>query len=469
MSNTRIVPFVVASAFFMQNLDGAIINSSLPQMAQAFGTDATQLSVGVTAYVLSLAAFVPLSGWLADRLGARSVFAWAIVVFTLASVACGLSQNLWTFVLARAVQGIGGALMTPVGRMVVLRSAAKSELLRATAMITWPALTAPVIGPALGGLITSSIGWRWNFLLNLPLGLVGVGLVLAFVPNLRSEGRKRLDWPGFILTAASLTALVYGLERFAHATGPAALPLALILGGLAIGALAWRHLSRAEHPLLDLSAFKVPTFAITSLGAGTLFRMGISATPFLLPLLFQVAFGLSAWQAGMLILVYFAGNLAMKPATSPLLRRFGFRPVLVVNGALSGLSIAGMGLLSAATPYALSLPLLFVAGLTRSMQFTALNTLAFADVPDARRGSATTLSSMLTQVAVCLGVAAAAALLNASQAVRGADGLALADFRLAFFVVGLVGAASAVWFLRLERDAGWEVSGGGARPAKAAA
>lgn len=456
-SGARRVALIVAAAFFMQNLDGVIINTSLPQMASVFRVRPADLNVGITAYMLSTAAFVPLSGWVADRLGARRVFAGAIVIFTLASVVCGLSQNLWEFSAARVVQGLGGALMTPVGRMVVLRSAGKADLLAATALLTWPALIAPVIGPVLGGFITTYVSWRWNFLLNAPLGAVGVALVLAFVPNSSLAARTRFDLPGFALTSAALVAILLGLEGM---TGPhwAWAGLA-VLAGLGLGAAAVRHLSRREGPLLDLSPLKVPTFTISTVDAGNLFRLTISATPFLLPLMFQVAFGLTAWAAGLYVLAYFAGNLLMKTVTTPALRRFGFRNVLVGNGVLAGAAILACAALTPTTPVVVVVIVLLAAGLTRSMQFTALATLTFADIEPPLRGSSSTLSSMLQQLSIGLGIALAAVLINVSQNLRGADRLALPDFRLAFIVVGLIAVAASALFLRLDADAGAEVSG----------
>jgi EmrB/QacA subfamily drug resistance transporter len=457
-SDARRVALIVAAAFFMQNLDGAIINTSLPQMAHTFAVRPADLNIGITAYILSTAAFVPLSGWVADRLGPKRVFAGAIVVFTLASLACGFSHGLWEFTAARAVQGLGGALMTPVGRMVVLRSAEKSELLAATALITWPALIAPVVGPVLGGFITTYISWRWNFLLNAPLGLIGVGLVLAFIPDTRDPGRSRFDAQGFVLTSAALIALLAGLQGLVSGKdlGWAAASIAL---GFGLGWLAIRHLRRADQPLMELSSLKVPTFAISTLDAGNIFRLTIAATPFLLPLMFQLAFGLSALMAGLYVLAYFGGNLLMKTVTTPALRYFGFRNVLIANGVLAGLAILACGMLAPATPAAVVVAVLLVAGLTRSMQFTALATLAFADIEPHQRGSSSTLSSMVQQLSAGLGVAVAAILLNISQSLRHGDHLALADFRLAFTVVGLTALAASALFLRLKPEAGAEVSG----------
>jgi EmrB/QacA subfamily drug resistance transporter len=460
-AGARLVALIVASAFFMQNLDGAIINTSLPQMAKSFAVRPNDLNIGITAYILSTAAFVPLSGWVADRLGAKRVFAAAIVVFTVASLACGLAQNLWLFVAARAVQGVGGALMAPVGRMVVLKSAGKADLLNAIALITWPALIAPVVGPVLGGFITTYVDWRWNFFLNLPLGAAGVALVLAFIPGGRDESRGRFDPLGFVLTSAALIALLAGLEGLTQGRTLALSGASTVLG-IVLGWAAIRHLRRHDAPLLELSSLQVRTFFVSTVGAGNLMRLTIAATPFLLPLMFQVAFGLTAWQAGLYVLAYFAGNLMMKTVTTPALRTFGFRTVLAANGALAGLAMLACAFLTPTTSPALVVAALLAAGLTRSMQFTALASLTFADIEPHQRGSSSTLSSMLQQVAAGLGVALGAILLNLSQSLRGGGGhLALADFRFAFVVIGLAALAGSVLFLRLRPDAGAEVSGHG--------
>ncbi|MER9348730.1 DHA2 family efflux MFS transporter permease subunit [Mesorhizobium sp. M0227] len=458
-TNARRVALIVAIAFFMQLLDSTIISTSLPQMGASFGVSPVAMSIGITVYMLTMAVFVPLSGWLADRFGARNIFLLAIVLFTLASLACGLSQTLTQFVAARVVQGLGSALMTPVGRILVLRNASKSELLNATALITWPALFAPVVGPVLGGFITTYLSWHWNFFINIPLGVIGLSLVARFIPGDREADPKPLDWPGFFLTSAGLALLLYGLERIAHPEDGVLPTALLIVAGIVIGWLAVRHLRRAPHPLLDLSSFKVLTFAISTLAAGTIFRVAINATPFLLPLLFQVGFGLSPVDAGLMILAYFLGNLGMKTVTTPTLRRFGFRSVMVVNGIIASVSIMACGAVSPQTPQALVVALMLIAGLTRSMQFTALNTLAFADIDAAQRSSAATLSSMLQQVAMLFGVAVAAAILNLSQIVRDRPALDLVGFRIAFLAIGAIGLVAALRFLVLPPSAGAEVSG----------
>lgn len=455
----RRVALIVAVAFFMQLLDSTIISTSLPQMGQSFGVPAVAMSIGITAYMLTMAVFVPLSAWLADRFGARNIFLGAIALFALASIGCGFSQSLAQFVAARIVQGLGSALMTPVGRILVLRNAAKSELLNATALITWPALFAPVVGPVLGGFITTYLSWHWNFFINVPLGLAGLLLVARFVPGDRDSEARPLDWPGFFVTSFGLAVMLYGLERLAHPENGMLPTVGLIVAGIPVGWFAVRHLRRAPHPLLDLSAFKVLTFAVSTLSAGTIFRVAINATPFLLPLLFQVGFGMRPVDAGLLILAYFLGNLGMKAVTTPTLRRFGFRRVLIVNGLIASLAIMACGAISPQTPLALVVALMLVAGLSRSMQFTALNTLAFADIGGAQRSSAATLSSMLQQISMLFGVAIAAAVLNLSQIARGEEAPDLVDFRIAFIAIGLIGLVASFRFMVLPPSAGAEVSG----------
>jgi EmrB/QacA subfamily drug resistance transporter len=455
----KIVALVVAVSFFMQILDGTIVTTSLPQMAASFGVQPVSMSIGITVYMLTMAAFIPLAGWLGDRYGARRVFMTSIAIFTAASLFCGLSSGLVEFVVARAIQGAGSALMTPVGRIIVLKNARKSELVQAIALITWPALTAPVIGPLLGSFITTYASWHWNFLINLPIGAIGMALVWRFVPEQREEDAGRLDLRGLVLSAAGLTLLLAALELSVKWHGGLLPILAMLAAGMVLSFMATRHFLRIDNPLLDLSAFKVHTYAVATLSAGTASRVAINATPFLLPLLFQLGFGLSSIEAGAYLLVYFLGNLGMKVVTTPLLARLGFRTVLCFNGLIAAVSIAACGFLSPATPLIVIYALLLTAGLSRSMEFTALNTLAFADINPVQRSSASTLSSMLQQVSLLLGVAIAAAVLNISVAFRGLDNPGLADFRWAFLVIGAIGMVSSLRFLQLAPDAGAEVSG----------
>lgn len=456
---TRRTALIVASAFFMQMLDGAILNTSLPQMARGLGVQPVQMSVGITTYMLVVAVLMPLSAWMAERFGARRVFLVAILVFTVGSLACGVAQSLLQFILARALQGLGGAMMVPVGRMIVLQQARRSELLEATAFITWPALFAPVVGPVVGGFVTTYFGWRWNFLLNLPIGIMGFVLARRFLPVCTRDHARAFDWPGFVYSAGALTMLLYGLEMLSHGLIGAFAPWALLAAGALLGWIAVRHLRRAAAPLLDLAPFARQSFALSTVGAGPWLRIAISSTPFLIPLLYQVVFGMSVLAASSFLFAYFAGNLGMKAITTRLLRRFGFRQVLFANGLLCGLSIAACALFSTETARWLMFASLFFAGLTRSMEFTALSTFTFAEVVAAERGSASTLSSMLQQLAMLLGIALAALMLQVSQHLRGQLQPDLFDFHLAFMLNGLLALGAAFLFLRLPHNAGAEVSG----------
>ncbi|MEV0998768.1 MFS transporter [Nonomuraea sp. NPDC050202] len=453
----RRVALIVAVAWFMQNLDTTIINTSLPQMAQTFSVDAVSVNIGITAYVVAGAAFIPLGGWLSDRYGAKRVFATAIVVFGLASVGCAACTELWQFVLARVVQGVGGALMMPVGRIIVLRNAGKEDLLRATALITWPALIAPVIAPVVGGALTTWYGWQWIFLLNAPLALIGTALVLAYVPGLREPDPRPLDRTGTVLIITALSLTIYGLSELAQPSA-VGLDLALLAVGSLVGVAAVRWFRRAAHPLIDLAPLRVPTFAASTLHAGNLIRLAISATPFLLPLMLQEAWRLTPLEAGQIVLVYFLGNLVVKTITTPLLRRLGFRTVLIGNGVAVALSIGALGLLDARTGFAVVAVVAFAAGVTRSIEFTGINTLSFADIGPADRASASTFFSMMQQISMALGVAAAAIALQVAHG-PAATPLTQGDFALAFALSGAVALAGALLMVRLRPDAGHEVTG----------
>lgn len=444
--------FLVAGTFFMENLDATVISPAIPAMAASFGVAPVDLSVGISAYMLTLGVFIPVSGWMAERFGARRVFTAAIALFTLASLLCGMAQGLHGFIAARVLQGIGGAMMVPVGRLVVLRETPKDRLVQAIAVLTWPALVAPVLGPPLGGLLVAQGDWRWIFWLNLPLGLVAFLVALRIVPAQQAGSRRDFDWPGFLLTGAALFCLMLVAEVLARPDAGLALAGGALLAGLVLLAAAIGHLRRAKNPMLKLSALRVPTFALTLWG-GSLFRMGVSAVPFLLPVMFQIGFGLGPFQAGLFLMAVFAGNLAMKPLTSKILRRFGFRKVLLVNGTLNAVLIAACALLVPAMPVWLTCLILFLGGMTRSMQFTALNTLAFADIPPAGIADANALFSTAFQLAMGLGIALGAIAWRVGGALAAGGGPDL-PFRIAFLIVAAVSAISLIDSFRLARNAG---------------
>ncbi|HEY4266262.1 MAG TPA: MFS transporter [Micropepsaceae bacterium] len=456
------IALIVAAAFFMETLDGTVIATALPDMAKSFGVGAIQLSIGITAYMLTLAIFLPASGWLADRFGTRNIFGGAITAFTLASIACGLAPDFSSFIAARIAQGAAAALMSPVGRLVVLRATEKRDLLRAAAITIWPGLLAPVIGPPLGGFISTYASWRGIFLLNVPLGLIGVLMVLRYVPQFRDEKRRPFDFIGFSLSGLALGTLMYGFDRIGVREWWSA--AALVAAAIVLGWKAVRHLERHDHPLVELSAMRVHSFSV-GVWTGILFRMAVGATPVLLPLLFQRGFGMTAFAAGVLTLGYAIGNIAMKPLTTQILRRLGFRVTLAADALLSSLCIVFCGFLSASTPEWLTTLLLILTGGFRSLGLTGLFTLPFVDVSPSQRTAANTLSNITWQVGMGLGVAFGSIALQASLILRGAgeDSLAVSDFRFAFVVVGVLGALALPGFLSLSPDVGEEVSGHRAR------
>lgn len=451
---------LVAGAFFMEFLDGTVIATALPDMAKSFGVQAVDLNIGISAYLITLAVLIPASGWIADRFGARKVFAIALAIFTLASVFCGLSRTVDQFVAMRVLQGMGGALMVPVGRLAVLRTTPKHLLITAIATLTWPALVAPIIGPPLGGFITRYADWRWIFFINVPLGLVAIILALRIIPNIVEETRRPFDMPGFVATSVAMVSLVYAMELLGAAHPQSGLTFGLLATGSLALLYALRHFQKTPWPMIRLDAMQVPTFRVTMYG-GSLFRASISAVPFLLPLMFQVGFGMDAFRSGLLVLAVFVGNLTIKPATTPLIRWLGFRKLLLINGGLNVLSLLACAFLTPQTPVWLIMLILYLGGVFRSIQFTAVSTLAFSDVPSAQMSYANTLFSTATQLAVGLGITLGAIGIRIGEKVSEMTGLAAApgmSFRLAFAAIALVCLVGMLDTLRLEKDAGSAVS-----------
>ena len=458
-TNPQAIALTVAAAFFMETLDASIITTALPAIGASFDTTALGVSSSVTAYLMAMTVFIPAAGWCGERFGARRVFATAVALFTFASLLCGLAPSLETLVAARVLQGAAAAFMSPVGRFVVLHETPQNRIIEAIATITWPGLIAPVLGPPLGGLLVSHFSWHWIFLINVPLGLIGVWLVLRYIPYRAPVQRKRFDMPGFLLTALSLAALVEGLSELGQHHEGWTVPLLMILIGIVTGLAAIRHARRTTDPMLDLRALRVRTFALAVASVGFISRVAINASPFLLPLMFQIGYGMSPTEAGMMVLVYMGGNLAMKSITTKILRRFGFRRVLSINGALCAVTLAACGLLSPGDPMPLIYVVLLAAGMTRSMNFTTVTTLAFADIGAEQRAGANGLATMFQQVAMTLGVAFAAFALEVSQRVRAATFVELPDFRYVWFSLALLMALAAAGALRLDPAAGAEVSG----------
>jgi len=459
MSQRRstLIALLVAVTFFMENLDATVIATALPDMARTFGVAAVDVNIGMSAYMLAVAVFIPISGWLADRFGSRLVFSSAIVLFTLSSLMCGLSSSLETFVAARVLQGISGAMMVPVGRLAVLRTTEKKDLVRAISFITWPGLVAPILGPPLGGFIVTHASWPWIFYLNLPLGVLALIATLVLIPKQDDVSSRTFDFSGFLLVGVASAALLYGVEMLGQSRANLLEGLSLSGAGLILGVFAWRHMRRHAQPLLALGVMGIRTFSVCLCG-GSIFRIAISTLPFLLPLMFQLAFGLSAFDAGLLVLAVFAGNLAMKPFTTRVMRRWGFRPVLMINGILGVLEIAACALLDERMSWALILFILFVGGLSRSMQFTVFNTLGFADIPKAQMSDASTLFSMFFQLSMAMGVAIGALLLRLAMNIHGnTEHAETVDFQLTFLCVAVIAGIALLDNLRLPPQAGESV------------
>jgi EmrB/QacA subfamily drug resistance transporter len=463
--------FIIATALFMENMDGTVLSTSLPAIAADFHLDPIVLKLALTSYMLTLAVFIPASGWVADKLGARTVFCSAIVIFTLGSILCGASTSLPTLIGARVFQGLGGAMMVPVGRLVLLRSVSKSEMVNALAYLTVPALIGPVVGPPLGGFITTYFHWRWIFWINAPIGLLGILLALRFIENIRERDVGPFDFKGFVLSGAGLLSLIFGLTVIGRGLAPAPVVVAMVVGGAALLALYVRNARGNPDAILDLGLLKTQTF-MTAVVGGFLFRLGIGAIPFLLPLLLQVGFGLSPFESGSLTFAAAAGAMAMKFTASTILRHWGFRRVLIFNGLVSAAFLASYGLIGSGTPHALIFAGLLAGGFFRSLEFTALNALGYADIDQARMSRATSFASVAQQMSGAVGVALAAASVQSIQYVLGDGQLVARDMAWSFFVVALVSLSSVALFWRLAPDAGAEVSGRRAampQPAGAAA
>jgi EmrB/QacA subfamily drug resistance transporter len=454
------VTTLIAGAFFMENLDGTIIATALPQMARSFHVGAVNLNIGMTAYLLALAVLIPISGWVADRLGSRSVFAAAIGVFTLASLFCGLSRTLTQFTLMRILQGLGGAMMVPVGRLIVLRNTPKDQLAAAIAYMTWPGLTALVLGPALGGLITTYASWHWIFFINLPLGILAFTLTLRWVENVRTGDQHPFDWLTFALAGAASSGAVLGMEKLGESMqwvpGAPILAISFLSGGLAI--LAARR--KPATSFIDLESMKLKTFSLSVYGASA-FRVAVSVLPFLLPLMFQITFGLSAFQSGLCLLVLFAGDLSMKAFVIQVLRRFGFRQILIVNGVITAASMLLCALLDPATPKALTLAVLFIHGACRSLQFTCMTTLAYTEIPPARMSRSNGFLSAVMQLSMGMGVAVGAITLRFVARAYGHSAAMpqLRDFHAAILLMSLLLLVPVFDAMGLSPDAGADTSG----------
>jgi EmrB/QacA subfamily drug resistance transporter len=461
MPRNRIVPLIVACALFMENMDSTVIATSLPAIAADIGTSPLALRLAITSYLLSLAVFLPVSGWSADRFGARTVFRGAIVVFMLGSIGCALSGSLTQFVLARMVEGMGGAMMTPVGRLILVRSVDKRELINAMVWVTLPALVGPLIGPPLGGFVTTYISWHWIFLINIPIGLMGVVLATLFIEDVRAESPDPFDLRGMVLAGLGIGGLAFGGSVLGLNFLPTGVVAGLIVGG-AVATYAYvRHARRTPAPVLDLALFKLPTIRGAIVG-GFIYRSGTGAMPFLLPLLLQLGFHMSAFHSGLMTVANVVGAMGMKTVIPVLLRRFGFRKVLMVNAFTSATTVAACATFTPGVPLAWIIAILVIGGFFRSLEFTSLNTIAYAEVEHRTMSRATSLVAVGQQLSIAVGVAVGALAVDATLWLRGqsalSDTITAEDFQPAFVIIGVIAACAAIVFARLPADAGAEIA-----------
>jgi EmrB/QacA subfamily drug resistance transporter len=454
----RTVALIVGAALFMEMLDSTVLATALPSMARELGVRATSLSIALTSYLISLAIFIPVSGRIADRFGARTVFRTAIVIFLLGSISCANAPNATFLVIARFFEGVGGALMMPVGRLVLMRNVEKRDLIQATSWVLIPAVVGPILGPPVGGFIVTYLhSWRLIFYINVPIGLLGIVLVSLFIANTKGEVPEKADYRGVFLSSLSLGLFLFGFELISH-EGEAILALSFLSMGALLGLLYIRHARTAKDPILDLSLMKIPTFG-TSVIAGAITRLTQGAHPYLLPLMMQLGFGLSAAQSGMMTLATALGSIAAKPVAPTLLRRFGFRDTLMVNGVFASAGYAVCGLFRPGWPLPLMFCVMVMSGFFMSIQFTGFNTIAYDEVSQQRMGAATSFYTTFQQLMLSMGICSGAAALQAAMVLRGHHTPQFPDFTAALWTVAAVSLTATIWNRRFSHDAGHEISG----------
>ncbi|MEC9342518.1 MAG: MDR family MFS transporter [Pseudomonadota bacterium] len=456
----RIVPLILAVALFMEMMDSTVIATSLPAIAADIGTSPIALKLAFTTYLVALAIFIPASGWMADRFGARRVFMSAIGVFMAGSLLCAAANSLEAFVGARFIQGMGGSMMTPLARLVLVRATERSRLVEAMSWLAVPALMGPMVGPVVGGFLTTFVSWHWIFLINIPIGLAGIALSLRYLPVLPGRPDGRLDAKGLALSGLAASGIVFGLSVVSLPALPMRYGLAAVAVGTVCAVAYVRHALTVERPVLDLRLFKITTFR-SSIVSLFMVRLGVGATPFLLPLMLQIGFGLSAFNSGLVTFIGAVGALLVKFITTRTYAGFGFKPVLVATTVLSGLFLTVMGFFSPATPFALIYAVLFFSGIIRSLMFTGFNALSFADLDDRQSGAATAIAAAFQQIGLALGVALAGMFVEASIRLHGGGEPGLADFQFAFIAVSIFSLGAVIPMLRLDRQAGSDLSGHG--------
>lgn len=460
LKRSTTIALTVAIAFFMQNLDTTAVNTAIPAMARSFGTNVIHLSSGITSYLITLAIFIPVSGWIAEKFGTRKVFCTAIILFIISSMLCGLSHSLTQFVIHRVMQGIAGAMMTPVGRLAVLKATPKEELVTAINYITVPALVAPIVGPVVGGYLTTYWSWHWIFLLNVPISIICIILAWRLIPadDKSKNFKSQFDGVGFILSGVSLAGFMLGIDLFSKDNVPYLVPFIILLVSIGLLYLNVKYSKHISNPLIDYSIMRIPTYR-TTIFTGTISRMVIGVAPYLIPLMFQEGFGLNPFQSGLLFLSTMAGNLSMKSATVWIIRHYQFKKILIVNGCLVALFSVFTALLLPTTPAWLIVLVMFLSGMGRSMQFTSITTLAFADIPQNKMTAANTIYSTIQQMSSGMGITMGAVILHFSNIINhGTEGkYTVADFRLSFICIAILSFVHLIGYTRLANNAGDKV------------
>jgi EmrB/QacA subfamily drug resistance transporter len=452
----RALPLTIATAFFMEQLDSSVINTALPAIAHDLGTSIPQLAFSITAYLISLAVFMPLGGWLADRYGGRRVFMSALAIFAAGSLLCGLAPNNFSLIVGRIVQGMGGAMMAPVGRAILMSSVSKSEYVRAMNYVIMPALIGPAVGPLVGGFLATYISWHWIFLINLPLAAIGIGMSLRFMPAKVAEGDgkpKPLDWIGYGFLIVALGTGQFAIEIFGHA--------AHRLGALEVGLLSasatalflWRY-RRIGSGILDLGLLRIRTFRL-SITAGSIARAGIGGIPFLLPLLLQVGFGYNAFQAGLVTFLVAIGSAVIRPIMSFTLKWWGCRRIILANSFITALGLLGFLMFRPGTSLWFMSPYVFLFGLLRSSQMSTINALTYADIEKCDMSRASTIGTLAQRLSIGIGVNVAASVLNISSQGHTPD---LSAFAWAFIATSSLVLVGGIMFIRLHPTDGWQIS-----------
>jgi len=456
-ANFRTIALIVGAAMFMEQLDGTVLATALPSMAHELGVSAPSLSIALTSYLISLAIFIPVSGRIADRFGARTVFRTAIIIFLLGSISCANAPNVTFLVIARFFEGVGGALMMPVGRLVLMRNVEKRDLIQATSWVLIPAVVGPILGPPIGGFFVTYLNWRWIFYINMPIGILGIVLVSLYIANTKGDVPEKTDYKGIFLSSLSLGLFLFGFELISH-EGLLVMALAFLGIGALCGGLYVRHARTAKDPILDISLMKIPTFG-TSVIAGAITRLTQGAHPYLLPLMMQLGFGLSAAQSGLMTFATALGSIAAKPIAPSLLRRFGFRDTLMVNGFFASAGYAVCGLFRPGWPMPVMFVIMICSGFFMSIQFTGFNTIAYDEVSQQRMGGATSFYTTFQQLMLSMGICAGAAALQGAMVLRGHHAPQFADFTAAFWTVAAVSLTATFWNRRFSHEAGTEISG----------